>query len=243
MRLPIRVEPVALMRVSRLSARIRSPTVEPRPTTTQETPSRNTVGLEDLADDVLAGDGAERCFAGRLPHHRIAADKSQGAVPGPDRNREVEGGNDTDGPERVPLLHHAVHRPFALECRAGKRAAETDGIVADVDHFLHFPQAFGQDLAHFQRDESSQHILFLAQRDRKLTHDFASFGSRHSAPELERFHRLPDNRVVVGLARLFDFGQQFPGGRAVDFDPVTASSQTTGPRNSRPKGLSPIPTS
>ena len=73
-------------------------------------------------------------------------------------------------------------------------------------------------------------------RNPELADDFASFGSRYGAPEFERFHGLTDNLVVVGLARLFDFGQQFPGGRAVDFDPVTASRKPLVPVTRARKG-------
>ena len=222
MRLPIRPDPVALISGSRVSARMRSPTVEPRPTDYTRNSVWNIIGLEHFANNVLARDGAKRRLAGRLPHDWIATDKGQCAVPRPYRNRKIKGSNDADGSERVPLLHHAVHGPLALERGTGKRAAKTGGIIADIDHFLHFAEAFGEDFAHLQRDEPPQRILFLAQSDSKLTHDFASFGRRHGAPELECFHRLFDNFVVVGLARLFDFGQQFPGGRAVDFDPIAA---------------------
>ena len=44
-----------------------------------------------------------------------------------------------------------------------KLARETDREIADVDHLLHFAEAFLQDLAGFERDEAAQRILVGAQ--------------------------------------------------------------------------------
>ena len=45
----------------------------------------------------------QRRFLRRLPHHGVAADQRQRRVPGPDGDREVEGGNDADA-QRPPGL-------------------------------------------------------------------------------------------------------------------------------------------
>ncbi len=47
-------------------------------------------------------------WLGRFPEGGVAADGGQRAVPGPDGDGEIEGGDDADDAQRMPLLHHAV---------------------------------------------------------------------------------------------------------------------------------------
>ena len=107
----------------------------------------NVVGAADALGDLDGGDGGERRLAGGLPDGGIAADGGQRAVPGPDGDGEVEGGDDADDAERVPLLHHPVLRALGGDGQAVELAREADGEVADVDHLLHFAFALGEDLA------------------------------------------------------------------------------------------------
>ena len=55
---------------------------------------------------------AERCFLGRLPNHRVAANQSQRCIPRPHRHRKIKGGNNASDTQRMPSLHHAVQRPL-----------------------------------------------------------------------------------------------------------------------------------
>ena len=52
---------------------------------------RRAIGLEHAVGDLHARDRGERRLTRRLPDDRIAAEKGDHRVPGPDRDREVEG--------------------------------------------------------------------------------------------------------------------------------------------------------
>ena len=101
------------------------------------------------------------------------------------------------GPERMPLLHHAVAGPLGRDGQAVELAREADREVADVDHLLHFAVAFGADLAHLERDEFAERLLELAQRVAEIAHDLAALGRRALAPGLER----PRGRADHGVGR------------------------------------------
>ena len=66
----------------------------------------------------------ERRLLRRLPDHRVAADQGERRVPGPDRDREVEGGDDADHAERVPGLA-SCGGPGARRRWSGRRAGAT----------------------------------------------------------------------------------------------------------------------
>ena len=91
--------------------------------------------------------------------HGVAADRGEEGVPGPDRDREVEGGDDADDAERMPLLVHAVLGPLGVHRQAVEHARLADGEVADVDHLLDFAIALGLDLAHLEADQAAEAVL------------------------------------------------------------------------------------
>ena len=145
----------------------------------------NVVGAADALGDLDGGNGGERRLAGGLPDGGIAADRGQRAVPRPDGDGEVEGGDDADDAEGVPLLHHAVLGPLGSDGEAVELAGEADGEVADVDHLLHFAFAFGEDLAGFEGDEAPEVALGVAQGVAELADDLAAFGGGDELPLLE----------------------------------------------------------
>jgi hypothetical protein len=151
------------------------------------------VCVHHLVGDVLHGYAGQWRLGRRLPHHRVAADRSDRRVPGPDGHGEIECGDNADRAQRVPLLVHSVQRALGVRGHAEKLAGQTDGIVADVDHLLHLAEPFGDDLAHLQRDETAQRLFLLAQRVAELPNDLAPLRCRHHAPCRER-----------GLCRLYD---------------------------------------
>ena len=59
----------------------------------------------------------------------------------------------------MPRLHHAMAGTFAGDGQAVELARQTDREIADVDHLLHFAEAFLQDLAGFERDEAAERSL------------------------------------------------------------------------------------
>jgi hypothetical protein len=127
-------------------------------------------------------------------------------VPGPDRDREVEGGDHADRPERVPGLGHPVARPLRGDGQAVELAGEADGEVADVDHLLHFAQAFLQDLAGLDRDQPTQLGLVGAQLLAEQAHQLAAARARHGAPVQEGVGRALDRGVDIGFGMLGQAG-------------------------------------
>ena len=75
---PTRVDPVNEMSGKRRSCSIASPIGRPGPIASVKTPRHAVVGHHAIRD-VLHGDGAERRRLGRLPDHRIAAHRGDGA--------------------------------------------------------------------------------------------------------------------------------------------------------------------
>jgi hypothetical protein len=92
----------------------------------------------------------------------------------------------------MPLLHHAMAGPLRRDGETVELARETDREVADVDHLLHFAEAFLQNLAGFERDEAAQRILVGAQFLAEQAHEFAAPGRGHIAPRAERFDACRD---------------------------------------------------
>jgi hypothetical protein len=178
--------------------------------------------------DVLHGHGGEGSLVRGLPDHGVAADGGDGRVPGPHRNREVEGGDDPHHAQRMPLLVHAVEGPLRVHGEAVELAGEADGEVADVDHLLHLAQALGEDLAHLQRDQLPQRLLVRAQLLPELTDDLPAPRCGEHAPVLEGRRCLLHHPLVVLLARRAHAGDGLAGG-GVDRDQL------------RPVGLHPAP--
>ena len=148
---------------------------------------QQTVGRVAEASEGADGDRHRRCsgqrglFA-RLPDHRIAAHQRQRRIPRPHRDRKVERADDGDRPERMPLFDHPVIGPLAGDGQPVQLARQADGIVANVDHFLHFALAFGDDLAGFERHQPGQRLLCDAQFLAEQADQFATPRGWHAAP-------------------------------------------------------------
>ena len=156
-------------------------------------------GLECLVADLHRRDRRQRGLRRRFPDRDVAADRSDEAVPRPHRDGEVERGNHTHDPERMPLLVHAVAGAFGVHGQAIQLARQTDGELADVDHLLHFAVALGLGLAHLQRDQRTQRVLVRTQRIGAQADRLATARRRGRAPYLEGGLRALDDGVVVGL--------------------------------------------
>ena len=169
-----------------------------------------------LVGDALHRQGGERRRLGRLPHHRVAADGGDRRVPRPDGDREVEGGDDPDRPERMPLFHHPVPGPLGRDGQPVELTRQAGREVADVDHLLHFAVALGADLAHLERDQIAQRLLGVAQRlARGRAPASPRFGRRHRPPGGEGGSGRVDRAVVVGVGGQLHRGQGLAGARVV----------------------------
>ncbi len=123
-------------------------------------------------EQALHGHGGKGGLLGGLPDHGVAADQGQRRVPGPDGDREVEGGDDAHHAQGAPGFHHPVLGPLGGDGQAEQLARQADGVVADVDHFLHLAEALGGDLAGLQGDQAAEVGLggaqFFAQQSDQL---------------------------------------------------------------------------
>ena len=95
------------------------------------------------------------------PEHDVAAGEADGAVPAVDGDGKVEGGDDADRAERVPLLEDRVVRALRRDDAAVEHAAQAGHVVGHVDVLLHLAQPLALDLAHLQRDQAPECILLL----------------------------------------------------------------------------------
>ena len=214
---PMRVEPVAETIGTRFEEASASPIAGP-PMTSWARPSgasgpkRSMRALEDLH----RRQRRERRLLRRLPDHRIAADERQRRVPGPDRDREIEGGNDRARPHRMPGLGHAMAGALRGDGETVQLPREADGEVADVDHLLHFAEALGDDLADLERHQRAQGLLRGAQFLAKQAHQFAPPRRGNLAPGEEGALGALDDRRHVGGRRLPDPGDLGPVDRRAD---------------------------
>ncbi len=128
------------------------------------------------------GHGGQRRGLRRLPDHGVTADEGQGHIPRPDGDREVEGADDGDHPQRMPGLHQAVARPLGGHGATVELAGQADGEVADVDHLLDLTPGLGPDLAHLDGHQVGQVLLVLVQQDPVALHQRAPHGSGHGPP-------------------------------------------------------------
>ena len=136
-----------------------------------------------------AGERRERCLVARLPDHRVAAHERQRGVPRPHRDREVEGGDDSDRTHRVPRLHQPVAGPLGGDRETVQLARETDREVADVDHLLDLAEAFRADLAGLDRHQLAELVLVLAEQLAEPPHRRTAHRAGCLAPRLERGRR------------------------------------------------------
>src|SRR5207245_11167592 len=77
--------------------------------------AEDTLGLgsrRDLVKDLLRGDRDQRGQARWLPDDRVAADKRDGPSPARNGDRKVEGRDDPDHAQRMPLLDQPVIAPL-----------------------------------------------------------------------------------------------------------------------------------
>ncbi len=197
---PMRTEPVAEISGSAGDAARRAPT-SPPPISRRGDAGR---GLREvrqhLADEALAGGGAQRRLLRGLPHDGVAADQAEHRVPRPHRHREVERGDDADRAERVPLLHQAVAGPLAGDGQAVQLARQADGEVADVDPLLDLAQALARDLADLAGDQRAEVGALRAHPLADAPHQFAAARRRHRAPRGEGRRGGRDRAVGVGRA-------------------------------------------
>ena len=129
-----------------------------------------------------AGERGERRPLGGLPDHGVAADEGERGVPAPDGDREVEGADHRDGPERMPRLGEAVAGALRRDRAAVELAREADGEVADVDHLLHLAEPLLGDLPDLERDERAERLLLAAQLLAEQPHELAAMRARQVAP-------------------------------------------------------------
>ena len=113
----------------------------------------------------------------------------------------------------MPGLHHAVVGALGGDGQAVELAREADREVADVDHLLHLAEAFGDDLAGFERHEAAEIVLGGAQLLAEQAHELAAPGRRDLAPGLEGGVGPADGGLGLVGRRLAHMGDHLAGDR------------------------------
>ena len=156
-----------------------------------------------LVAEVLNRDGAQGGLRRGFPDNRIAGNRGEKRIPGPDGDRKVEGSEDADRPQRMPLLAHAMGRALGLHGGPVEHPGLADGEVGHVDHLLDFAVALRLDLADFGGYEGAELILLRSQGLADQAHERSALGSRDHPPGRKYFNRLMNNVfVIIGCARL-----------------------------------------
>lgn len=112
---------------------------------------------------------------------------------------EVEGRDNTDSADGVPLLDHEVAGTLTGDDLAVDGATETESIVANIDVLLNLALALGQDLAHLERDQGTERLELLVQGITHLADNLATLGGGGLAP-----HDLDVLHLLQGLVELLD---------------------------------------
>ena len=114
----------------------------------------------------------------------------------------------------MPGFHHAVAGTFGGDGETVKLAGKTDREIADIDHLLHFTEAFRRDLARLQRNKTAKVGLegaqFFAQQADQLT----TTGRRHITPGPEGRIRLVDHGCDTLYRHGLEAGDLLTGHRA-----------------------------
>ena len=119
------------------------------------------------------------------------------SVPGPYRDRKIEGRDHAHDAERMPLLVHAVLHPFRMHRQTVQHARLADGEIGNVDHLLDLAIALGLDLAVLHRYQAAERVLVAAQLIGHQANRLAALGRRHLAPALRRSDCGAENVFVV----------------------------------------------
>ena len=164
--------------------------------------------LHRLLKQRLAGQCGERGFFRRLPNHRIAAHQRQRGIPRPHRHRKIKRRNHPHHAQRMPAFAHMVAGTLRSDGEAVELARQAHGKIANINHFLHFAQAFLGNFARFPRHQLTQCLLVFAQNIAQQAHQLATARRRHIAPLRKRLLRLRYLHIHIGRAVLRHFAQQ-----------------------------------
>src|SRR5690606_26507622 len=109
----------------------------------------NAIPQENNFNDFLASYATKRCCFRQLPDTNVAANPRNHVSPRPYGYREVEGGNNSDDTQGMPLLVHPMAGALTMHGKAVKLTRQANGEIAYINHLLYFPQSFLIGFAHF----------------------------------------------------------------------------------------------
>ena len=161
----------------------------------------------------MGGQGRQAGLFRGLPDHRVAANERKGGVPGPDRNGKIEGGNHADHAQGMPSFHHTVLGSLGGNCISVQLPRQAQGEVTNINHFLHFAQALGQDLADLDGDKTAKIRFVGAQFLGPKPHQLASFWGRNCPPIAKGTVRGVNSGDRDSWAVFGDLHQHFAGDR------------------------------
>ena len=113
---------------------------------------------------------------------------------------------------------------LGLNGQTVKHSRLPDGEIADVDHLLHFPFAFSDDLAGFERDQLPEFVLELAKGVAQTSNGIAANRTRRLPPFLERLLRARNSLLIIIVSGGVNAADLFPVDRRdfLNFVPATA---------------------
>ena len=94
-------------------------------------------------------------------------------------------------------------RTFGSNRQTIQLPRKTNRKIADIDHLLHFAQAFGKNLPAFERHKLAEFVLVPAQFFAEQADQFAALRRRNVAPHIEGFRGILDLGVERGGAVAF----------------------------------------
>ena len=171
--------------------------------------ARRRNGAMARSNSGLDGKRGQRRLLRRLPHHGVAADQRERGVPGPHRDRKIEGRDDAADAQRMPRLHHAVVGALGGDGQAVELARQADGEVADVDHLLDFAEPLRHDLAGLEGHQPAEIVLGGAQFLAEQAYELAAPRRRHRAPGLKCLRGPADGGARLLQAGDADMGDAF----------------------------------
>ena len=145
--------------------------------------------------------GAHGRQRSRLQHHRAAGDERRRCLPHWNREREVPGSNQRDGPDGLPQRHGERLRGLARQ-RLSMRAETFARVeLEQVEPLHHFAARLGHRLALFTAEGLRDEVDLRFQDGVRAREDAPAFRAGRARPSRERLRRGIDRSLrIVGAA-------------------------------------------
>ncbi len=170
-----------------------SPTSEPEPTSTLNTPGRN----PRLGVDLREERGRRRGERRRLEHHRVSRDQRRRRLPDRDRPGKVPGRDQGDHPDRLADGIGERAARFRRKRLASHPEAGPGVVLDERDALHHLAPGFLQDLSLFPGHEARDLVHAGARDVGGAPENSPALWTRHFPPLLEGLPRRLDGALGV----------------------------------------------